>query len=67
MKQDEATTIGTCLNAGDFTPFMVKGIHVDGTKYNFLRGDSNVAFGKKTGDGAISMQKSKTGQVFKKS
>jgi len=60
----EAKTIGTAMNSGDFTTFQASGIHIEGVKYQFLRGDENLALGKKKDQGAITMQASKTAVVI---
>merc|ERR1712226_1550922 len=60
----EAATVGAAMNAGDFTPFQASGIHIAGVKYQFLRGEDNIALGKKKDNGAITMQKSKTAVVI---
>jgi len=60
----EASQIGKAMNSGDFTTFQASGIRIEGTKYQFLRGDDNLALGKKKECGAITMQKSKTAVVI---
>jgi len=60
----EASTIGSAMEKGDFTPLQAGGINVAGVKYQFLRGEDNVALGKKKDNGAITMQKSKTAVVI---
>lgn len=60
----EAATIGRAMNSGDFTPLQAGGIIIAGVKYQFLRGDENIALGKKKDNGAISLQKSKTAVVI---
>jgi len=60
----EAAAVGRCFTSGDFTTFQAGGIVVAGTKYQFLRGDENIALGKKKEHGAISLQSSKTAIVI---
>jgi len=60
----EAKTIGTAMSSQDFTTFQANGIHIAGVKYQFLRGDENLALGKKKDNGAITMQASKTAVVI---
>ena len=44
---------------------MTSGIHLEGTKYQFLREeDKKIAYGKKKGHGALTMQVSKTAIVL---
>ena len=44
---------------------MTGGIHCEGIKYQFLREeDGKIVYGKKKGNGAISMQSSKTAIVI---
>jgi len=60
----EAKTIGAAMRSQDFTTFQANGIHIAGVKYQFLRGDENLALGKKKDNGAITMQASKTAIVI---
>lgn len=60
----EAQTIGRCFTSQDFTQFQASGIVAAGIKYQFLRGDENIALGKKKDNGAISLQSSKTAVVI---
>jgi len=60
----EASTIGSAMEKSDFTPFQSGGIIIAGVKYQFLRGDDNLALGKKKDNGSITMQKSKTAVVI---
>lgn len=60
----EASTIGRCMASSDFTPFQASGIYVEGLKYQFLRGDENLALAKKKDNGALTLQKSKTAVVI---
>merc|ERR1711937_299243 len=44
--------------------FQKNGIVIEGVKYQFMRGDRNIALGKNKGVGAISMQATKTAVVI---
>ena len=60
----EAATIGRAMQSKDMTTFQSSGIVVAGVKYQFLRGDDNIALGKKKDHGAITLQSSKTAVVI---
>jgi len=60
----EAANIGKTMKSGEFTLFQSSGIVAAGVKYQFLRGDENLALGKKKDNGAITMQASKTAVVI---
>ena len=65
LTQDEGKAIANCFKSGDFTPFMGGGIIAEGVKYQFLReDDGKLALGKKKGEGAITLQASKTAIVI---
>ena len=60
----EAANIAKCFKAKDFTVFQAGGIKAEGMKYQFLRSeDGKVAYGKKKGNGAITVQASKTALI----
>lgn len=62
----EAKQIGQVLakNPVDFTPFQAGGVHLEGMKYQFLRGEEKLVLAKKKEEGAITMQKSKTAVII---
>ncbi len=56
----EGAKIASGFKSKDFTPFMASGIHVEGTKYQFLREeDGKMMLGKKKGVGFVTFQCSK--------
>lgn len=61
----EAAAVAACFKSKNFTNLMSSGIHLVGVKYQFLREeDGKLVLGKKKGNGAISMQCSKTAIVL---
>ena len=61
----EAASIGACFKSGSFDNFMTSGVRTEGTKYQFLREeDKKMVYAKKKGEGAITMQASKTAIVI---
>lgn len=61
---DENACAAKCFKSKDFTPFQAAGIRLEGVKYQFLREeDGKLVLAKKKGEGAISMQASKTAIV----
>jgi len=64
----EAATIASTMKGGEktgeYSTFQASGIHAEGVKYQFLRGDENLALGKKKDLGAITLQCSKTAIVI---
>ena len=54
--------IARAIKSGDMSTFYTSGVHLEGTKYQFLRQQENLFLAKKKDSGAISMQKSKTGE-----
>jgi len=60
----ESANIARCFKAKDFSSFMSNGVTVDGLKYQFLREeDQKIVLAKKKGQGALTMQASKTAIV----
>ncbi|MEM8638617.1 MAG: profilin [Cyanobacteria bacterium P01_G01_bin.54] len=60
LTPSEAAAIASAFKSGDFTEFMANSICVEGIKYQFLRcEDGTLVYGKKKGEGAITLQKSK--------
>ena len=65
MTPQEAAAIARCFKSKDFTAFMSNGVRVDNTKYQFLREeDGKVVNAKKKGEGALTLQCSKTAIVI---
>ena len=65
ISAEEAAAIARCFKSKDFSAFMSSGIRAENTKYNFLREeDGKVVYGKKKGNGAITIQASKTALVI---
>ena len=65
LQGQEGVNISKCFKAKDFSAFMAGGIHLEGTKYQFLRvEDDKVVLGKKKEKGAVTMQASKTAVVI---
>ena len=60
----EAQTLGRCMSTGDYTPLQASGILIEGIKYQFLRGEENLALGKKKDHGALTIQCTKTACVI---
>lgn len=61
----EGATIANCFKNKDFTHLMANGVFVGGTKYQFLREeDGRVVYAKKKGEGALTLQCSKTAIVI---
>ncbi|XP_038058890.1 profilin-like [Patiria miniata] len=65
LTQTERTHIASAFKSKNFTPFMTDGITAEGTKYNFLREeDGKKVYAKIRGQGALSLQVSKTAIVI---
>ena len=65
LQGQEGANIANCFKSKDFSPFMSGGVHAEGNKYQFLREeDGKIVFAKKKGEGAITMQASKTAIVI---
>nr|WAQ15592.1 profilin 1 [Halisarca dujardinii] len=65
LQGQEGPNIARCFKSKDFTAFMAGGVHAEGKKYQFLREeDKKVVYAKKKGEGAITMQASKTAIVI---
>lgn len=64
-KGKKVANIAQCFKAKDFTAFTSGGIHAEGVQYQFLREeDGKIVYGKKKGNGAITLQASKTAIVI---
>lgn len=65
LQGQEGPTIARCFKSKDFTSFMTSGIRAEGEKYQFLREEDNkLVLAKKKGNGALTMQSSKTAIVM---
>ena len=65
VTQEEAVNIGRCFKSKDFSTFMTSGVRIEGLKYQFLRvEDDKIVYAKKKGEGAITLQASKTAIVI---
>ena len=65
LQGSEGANIARCFKGKDFSAFMAGGIHVEGTKYQFLREeDGKLVLAKKKEHGAITLQASKTAIVI---
>ena len=65
LTQPEGAAIAKCFKSKDFSPFMAGGCHAEGTKYQFLRvEDDKLVLCKKKDHGAVTLQASKTGELF---
>lgn len=65
LQGQEGANIAKCFKSKDFSAFMSNGIHVEGTKYQFLREeDGKLVLGKKKDHGSITLQASKTAIVI---
>ncbi|WAR14438.1 PROF-like protein [Mya arenaria] len=64
MSPTEAAKIAAAFKGKDFSAFQANGVHVGGTKYQFLRAeDDKLVLAKKKDHGALSIQASKTAIV----
>ncbi|XP_072180690.1 profilin [Diadema setosum] len=65
LQGQEGANIARCFKNKDFSAFMSGGVHAEGLKYQFLREeDGKLVLAKKKGNGAISLQSSKTAIVI---
>ncbi len=65
LQGQEGANIARCFKSKDFTSFMSNGVKATGEKYQFLREEDNkIVYAKKKGQGAITMQCSKTAIVI---
>lgn len=61
----EVVTIANAFQSGDFSRFQASGIGAGGIKYQFLNVENgSIVYGKKEGEGAITLQKSITAIVI---
>lgn len=65
LTASEATTIAAAFKSKDFSTFVDDGINIAGVGYQFLREeDDKVVYGKKAGEGSVTLQASKTAIVI---
>ena len=64
LQGSEGPNIARCFRSQDFTPFMFSGVYVEGQTYLFLRQDDNVVWAKRKGQGAVTLQASKTAIII---
>nr|P18321.2 RecName: Full=Profilin [Clypeaster japonicus] len=65
LQGTEGANIAKCFKSKDFSAFMAGGVHAEGLKYQFLREeDAKLVLAKKKGEGAITLQASKTAIVI---
>ncbi|XP_065841860.1 profilin-like [Oscarella lobularis] len=61
----EAADVAKAFKSKDFTSFMAGGVHLAGTKYQFLREeDKKVVLARKNQHGSVTLQSSKTAIVI---
>ena len=64
LQGQEGANIARCFKSKDFTTFQASGVRAEGEKYQFLREeDKKVVYAKKKGNGAVTLQASKTAIV----
>ncbi|XP_033731542.1 profilin-like [Pecten maximus] len=64
LQGTEGAEIAKCFKAKDFTQLMANGVKAEGKKYQFLREeDQKIVMCKKKGEGALTIQCSKTALV----
>nr|Q9U0E6.1 RecName: Full=Profilin [Suberites domuncula]CAB65408.1 profilin [Suberites domuncula] len=65
LQGQEGPNIAKCFKSKDFTAFMSGGVRAEGEKYQFLREEEGkTVLAKKKGNGAITLQASKTAIVL---
>ena len=65
LQGSEGPRIAGCFKSKDFTAFMVDAVYAEGTRYQFLKeDDGKTVYAKKKGNGAITIQASKTAIVI---
>ncbi|XP_071511703.1 profilin-like [Diadema antillarum] len=56
----ELANLARCFKSSDYTSLQAGGVWLEGEKYQFLRAEGDIVLAKKKGNGAISLQASKT-------
>ena len=65
LQGQEGANIARCFKSRDFSSFMTSGVRAGNIKYQFLREeDKKVVYAKKKGEGALTLQASKTAIVI---
>jgi len=66
ITDSESKTIGQAMSSKQFEVFQTSGVKIAGVKYQFLRDadDGKIVLAKKKGEGAITMQSTKTAVVI---
>jgi len=65
LTPQEVANIGKAFKSKEFSPFMASGVMAESTKYNFLREeDGKLVLAKRKGQGALTLQASKTAVVI---
>ena len=65
MSDEERADIARLFKAKDFTPFMMSGVVAAGVNYQFIQGENDkLVHAKKNGEGAITIEASKTAIVI---
>jgi profilin len=64
LQGNEGPTLANALKNRDSSNLAANGIYVEGMKYQFLRMDENVIFGKMKDNGSLTIQASKTAIVI---
>jgi len=64
ISSSEAATIAKAIKDNSPGTFQASGIVINGIKYQYLRSDESIYYGKKKDNGAITLQKSKTAIVI---
>jgi len=66
ITEQECKTIGQAMASKSMEVFQTSGVKIAGVKYQFLRGedDGKIVYAKKKGEGAITMQSTKTAVVI---
>ena len=52
------------MKSGDISPFIYKGVVIEGVKYTFLREDSSVVYAKIKGKGSLTIQKTNSAVII---
>jgi len=66
ITEQECVTIGSAMKSRQLEVFQTSGVKIAGVKYQFLReqDDGKIVMAKKKGEGAITMQSTKTAVVI---
>lgn len=64
MSSEEMVTIAKGMSSNDMSSSFASGITVGGVTYQILRADGGAVFGKRRGNGAITLEKTNTGIII---